>query len=381
MVTLSGQRTAGRLVRAAADGVVLQREDGGTANVAVRELSAVELSTGPLLPADARYDEVELTDGSTFRATNVRVIGTKVVADSLHTADPPTVELPLKAVGWLMRNAHEPKHRGEWQTLLAGRGKRDLLVIRQSVGTLTTVPGTVIEGTAAGDRLTFEREGGGRSTLPLARFTGGLVFNQPPQAEVAPTLCRVLDAGGNAWAAATVEVAGAGLTLATPAGAKISYPNRTAVRSLDFGRGNVVYLSDLPLEASYPPVEKSGPLAEQFPYAPPLGLDGDARAGGKVFVKSVAVPADTALTAAVGEGFRTFRATVALPDGAPADAAFTLTVEADGRKLHTSTVKAGDPPRELALNVADAKRLRIAVERGRLWAGDRLLLGDARFQK
>ena len=379
--TLSGQRTTGRLARVAGDAVTLVRADGGTVSLPARDLSAVELSRGPLMPADSKYDEIELTDGSTFRATNVRVVGNKLVADPLPTAGPTKIELPLKAVGWLMRNAHEPKNRTDWQTLLAGRGKRDLLVIRQAAGTLTTVPGTVIEGSAAGDRLTFEREGGGRTALPLSRFTGGLVFNQPPQAEVLPTYCRVLDAGGNTWVATKVELDGDALAVTTPAGATVRYASRATVRSLDFGRGNVVYLSDLPLETSYPPAEKSGPLGDQFPYAPPVSLDGDARAAGLTFAKSLAVPADVVLTAPVGEGFRTFRAVVALPDAAPADAAFKLTVEADGRPLHAATVKAGDPPRELSLNVADAKRLRITVERARPWAGDRLLLGDARFQK
>ncbi len=379
--TLSGQRTTGRLALAAGDAVTLLQADGGLVRLPARDLSAVELSRGPLLPAEAKYDEVELTDGSTFRATNVRVVGNKLVAEPLPAAGPPAVELPLKAVGWLMRNAHEPKNRADWQTLLAGRGKRDLLVIRQAAGTLTTVPGTVVEGSAAGDRLTFEREGGGRTALPLSRFTGGIVFNQVPQAEVPPTFCRVLDAGGNTWVAAKVELDGDGLAVTTPTGATVRYPSRSTVRSLDFGRGNVVYLSDLPLETNYPPAEKSGPLADQFPYAPLVSLDGDTRAIGQTFAKSLALPADVVLTAPVGDGFRTFRTVVTLPDAAPSDAAFKLTVEADGRPVYTATVKAGDPPRELSLNVADAKSLRFTVERARPWVGDRLLLGDARFQK
>jgi hypothetical protein len=279
-----------------------------------------------------------------------------------------------------MRNAHEPKNRGDWQTLLAGRGKRDLFVVRQSTG-LNPLPGTVVEGTSAGDRVSFEREDGQKVSLPLARATGGLVFNQPPAADVAPTFCRVIDGCGNTWEAAKLDLSGPGLTVTTPAGAVVRYPTRASVRTLDFGRGNVAYLSDLQLDVSYPPAEKSGPLGEQFPFAPKVLLDGDTRAGGRTFPKGVALPADAVLTVPVGEGFRTFRASVAVPDGSPPEASFKLTVEADGRPLHVVTVKAGDPPRELSLTVADVKRLRITVERARLWAGDGLLLGDARFQK
>lgn len=377
---MAGQRTAGRLTAVTADAVTLARDDGDPTQIGVRELAAVELSKGPLLPDGAKYDEVELTDGSTVRGTNVRVAGTKVLLDPLPADGGPAVELPLRTVAWLMRNAHDPKARADWQTLLAGRGKRDLFVVRQQAG-LNPLPGTVLEGTPAGDRIRFEREDGQKVSLPLARATGGLVFNQPPQADVPPTLCRVLDGCGNTWAAAKIDLSGDGVTVTTPAGAVARYPTRAAVRTLDFGRGNVAYLSDLPLEASYPPAERSGPLAEQFPFAPRLVLDGDARAGGRSFPKGVAVPADAGFTAAVGEGFRTFRATVAAPDGSPPDAAFRLNVEADGRPLFAGVVKAGDPPRELSLNVADAKRLKVSVERLKLWAGDSLLLGDARFQK
>ena len=382
VVTLAGQRTAGRLTRAGGESVGLKRDDGSEAQVSVRDLAAVELSRGPLLPADAKYDEIELTDGSTFRATSVLVKGTTVVADPLPApgVTPPTVELPLRSVGWVMRNGHDPKNRTDWQILMAGRGKRDLFVVRQQTG-LNPLPGTVVEGAPAGDRISFEREDGQRVSLPLTRASGGLVFNQPPQDDVPPTFCRLFDAHGNTWAATKIDLTGDAVTVTTPAGAVVRYPSRAAVRTLDFGRGNMAYLSDLALDVTYPPAEKSGPLAEQFPFAPKLILDGDGRLGGRTFAKGLAVPADVVLTAPVGEGFRTFRATVGVPDGAPPDAEFKLTVEADGRPLHTGTVKAGDPPRELSLNVADAKRLRVSVERTKLWAGDWLLLSDARFQK
>lgn len=379
-VALSGQRTTGRLTAASGDTVTVVRDDGGTTQIGVRDLSAVELSKGPLLPDGAKFDEIELTDGSTFRGTNLRIAGMKVLFDPLPTDGVPTVELPLRAISWLMRNAHEPKNRTDWLALLAGRGKRDLFVVRQQTG-LNPLPGTVIEGTATGDRIVFEREDAQKVNLPLTRASGGLVFNQPPQAEIPPTICRVLDGTGNTWVASKIDLSGNGVVVTTPAGAVVRYPSRVTIRTLDFGRGNIAYLSDLPLDVSYPPAEKSGPLAEQFPFAPKVVLDSDVRVGGRSFVKNLAVPADTAFTATIGEGFRTFRVIVGVSDVSPPAAAFRLIVEADGRTLHNGVVKAGDLPRELSLNVADSRRLKVSVERLKLWAGDGLLLGDARFQK
>src|SRR5262249_35133699 len=132
---------------------------------------------------------------------------------------------------------------------------------------LGPLPGTVLEGSDTGDRVTFEREDGQRVTLPLTRASGGLVFNQITKDVIPPTVCKVYDVLGNVWFATAVEVAGSGLKVKTVSGATIEFPQLAGVSKLDFSQGNVTYLSDLEATTSYPAPEKDGPLGEQFPFA------------------------------------------------------------------------------------------------------------------
>ncbi len=323
------------------------------------------------------------------RVAKLAVKGKKVEPGWLPGPDgvaAPTVDLSLGSVFSVMRDAHDPKARAEWKKLLAGRGKRDLFVVRQSEG-LNPLPGTLVEGNEAGDRVTFEREDGQRSTLPLARATGGLVFNQPPRGEIAPTVCKVLDVFGNVWYARAVEVAGSGLKVTTVSGATVEYPSLAGVSKLDFSQGNVAYLSDLEAVAAYPPPEKDGPLGEQYPFAVtyqkdrPIGGT-EIVLGGKKFARGVSIPPDTTLTYTLNGDYREFKATAGILDGVkPDDGALRLRVEADGRVIFNESVGKKAEPKEITLNVKDVKELKIAVERESLFSGNQVNLADARVQK
>lgn len=388
-VTLDGKRSAGTLAAVGPDSVTFQTKDGGKAVVPLKQLAAVDLRELPPPSADAKYDELELTDGSVVRASAVRIKGKRVEVDPPAGDDPPTVELPLSAVFWLQRNAHDPKTRDDWKKLVAGRGKRDAFVIRQTAGGLTPLTGTLIEGSAAGDRVTFEREDGQRSNLPLTRATGGLLFNQPAPDVVPPTVCKVLDVFGNVWFAKSVEVSGPGLKVATVAGAAVTYKTLAAVAKLDFSQGNLTYLSDLAYTVDLPPAtESDGPRGEWAAYQPKVEKDravDHARFGailiaGKRFAKGIAVPPQATVVVPL-DGYREFRATVGLHELAkPEFTALTVRVEVDARQVLNATLTKADPPKELSVGVKDAKLLRIVVD-GPPLLGNQVCFGDARLLK
>lgn len=389
-VTLDGKRSAGTLAAVGPDAVTFQAKDGGKAVVPLKQLAAVELRDLPPPAADAKFDELELTDGSVVRASAVRIKGKKVEIEPPSGSDPPAVELPLSSVFWLMRNAHDPKVRDDWKKLVAARGKRDAFVIRQSAGGLTPLTGTLIEGSAAGDRVTFEREDGQRSYLPLTRATGGLLFNQPAPDAVPPTLCKVLDVFGNVWFAKSVEVAGPGLKVATVAGAVVTYKTMAPVAKLDFTQGNLTYLSDLAFAADLPPpTEADGPRGEWAAYQPKVEKDrsvdharfGPIQMAGKRFAKGIAVPPQATVVVPLDAGYREFRATVGLHELARAEyAGLVVRVEVDGRQVFAATLTKADPPKELSVSVKDAKALRIVVE-GPPLLGNQVCFGDARLLK
>jgi hypothetical protein len=394
LVTLAGKKSNGTLVSVDPQAVGFKEDGSATvAKVPVKEVAAVDLKNKVVAPAkDAKYDEIELTDGSVLLVAGVKLKGKKVEAAWLPGPEgvaPPAADLPLGSVFWLMRGAEDAKARAEWKKLLAGRGKRDLFVVRQAEG-LNPLPGTVIEGTEAGDRVTFEREDGVKATLPLARATGGLVFNQPPRDVVPPTVCKVLDVFGNVWYAQAVEITGPGLKVTTVSGATVEYPSLAAVSKLDFSQGNVTYLSDLEPVAAYPPPEADGPLGKEYPLAVPYQKDrpiggSEIVLGGRKFARGISIPPDTTLTYRLSGDYRQFKAVVGILDGVrPDNGALKLRIEADGRAIFDETISKKEPPKEINLNVKDVKELKITVQRdpqNALYFGNQVNLADARVQK
>lgn len=390
LTTLAGAKAVGTLIQVDAQFVTFH-EDGRAAptKYAVKELAAVDLKNKIATPvAGTKYDEIELTDGSLLRGTEFRIRGKAVLLSLLPGPDgtaPPSVTVALGHLSAVQRGADNVAARGEWKKLVAGRGKRDLFVVRQSEG-LNALAGTVIEGNDTGDRVTFEREDGTRLTLPLSRASGGLVFNQPPRDVIPPTVCKVFDVFGNVWYASAVEVFASGMKVTTVCGATIAYPSTESIASLDFSQGNVEYLSRLKLAITYPQPEEDGPLGEKFPFAPRVALDqavggADIVLGGRKYAHGLSVPPDTTLACPV-EGYREFKATVGIADGVrPEDAALTLKIAIDGRPVLTERVSKADKPRDVTLNVKDAKQLSITVERDALYAGNQINLADARVQK
>ncbi len=384
VVTLAGKRVTGSLSGVTPQVVTLLDPAGVPVRIPTAEVSAVEFGK-PAPAGTGKYDELELVDGSVLRTTQFTVKDKAVGLAPL--APGVAVELPLGAVYWLLRGADDAANRAAWQVLVAGRGKRDLFVIRQAAG-LNPLPGTVLAGTAAGDAVEFEREDGAKVSLRLVRASGGIVFNQPPRDVVPATVCRVVDRAGNRLVAQSVTVAGAGLEVTTVAGAVVKYATLDAVEKLDFAQGNVRYLSDLAGKADYPPPETDGPLGALFPFAPRVVKDkavggGPITLSGRAFARGLSVPPDVSVAYPLGADFREFRATVGVQDGSNRLAwAMRLRLELDGRAVFDEVIKKTDPPRDLAVNVKGARELRVTVTRaGSAIDGDQLNLGDARVQK
>ena len=384
LVTIAGARSSGALVSVTAKGVTLRDGEGVEATTPANEVGSVTLgkSDAGKLP---KHDEIELVDGSTLRVTAISIKGAAVELTPLKPGV--NFELPLSTLFWLARNAGDAEAKKAFLAVVAGRGKRDLFVVKQANG-LNPLPGTVIGGNDAGGVLIFEREDGRRVNLPLNRATGGLVFNQPPRDVVPPTLCRVVDKAGNSLVAQSVRVEAGKVTVTTLAGCTARYDSLDLLEKLDFTRGNVQYLAEMTGRADYPQPEDDGPLGKQFPFSPQVATDkavggGQILLGGTPFAKGVSVPPGVAVAYPLAGKFREFRATVGIQDGANRQSvAMRLRLELDGRAVFDGVIKYADPPRELAIDVRDARELRVTVERaGAALDGDQLNLADARVQK
>ncbi len=395
LTTVGGKKLSGQLVAVDAEAVTF-KSGGSDVKVPAKEVLLIDLGNKVAAPAkDAKYHEVELTDGSVLRCAKFVLKGKTLAVELLPGpagVAAPALELPLTAVFSVCRNADDGKHRENWQAMLRNRGKRDLYVIRQADG-LNFLQGTILEGNADGTELTFEKEDGTKDVLRVSRATGGLVFNQPAGGEPPATLCKVNDVFGNTLVAREIAVENGGVRVKTVSGVPVAYPAAAAVAQLDYAKGNVAYLSDLT-----PQVETAGP-GEADLKAFPL-LKGETRPAaylrdrflgdnpaivldGVTYPKGLCVSADTALTFPLNGDYREFRTVIGFADARHGNAAeLKLTVEADGKVVATELFKGKDKPKGLAIDVKGVRSLRVAVDRD--YPSDAaayLILADAKVQK
>jgi hypothetical protein len=382
VTTLAGKKVSGTPTKFE-NGVVTIRDGTNEVALPAKDLAVIDFGVRPGPPEGTKYDDVTVTDGSLLRTVGFKIKGKAfemVPVTGPAGVPPPIVALPLNKVFHVLRGADQVKARDDWAKLVAGRGKRDLFVSRSAEGVLSPLPGTVLDGTAEGESVTFEREDGQVATLPLRRATGGIVFNQPPVGVVPPTLCTVSDAFGNVLYAQSVEFADGGLKVKTIHGVAVTYPSLAAVSKFDFAQGNVVALADLVPAVTAPPAVPGEPY---YTFLTDKSQDnGPIRLGGVTYARGVWVAPDVSLTYKLPAEVREFKAVVGVDDGIEVpSSAVKLTIEGDGRVLFAGLVNRADKPRELVLDVKGVRELRVIVEQATRFTGNQVTLADAKLQK
>ncbi|MBL8867033.1 MAG: NPCBM/NEW2 domain-containing protein [Planctomycetia bacterium] len=378
--TLTGKKHVGD-VAGIADGVLTIRTEAGPVGVAVKDVFVVDFGKKVEAPAkDAKYDEIELVDGSVIRLSGLAIKGKAVEPALLAAGAPaPKFAIPLETLFYYQRGADDAKARANWRKLLAGRGKRDLFVVRAG-DDLSPVPGTVLGGSDAGDAIEFEKEAGAeRVNYKLTRATGGLVFNQPPRGEIPPTLCKVHDVFGNSLVARDLKVSKDGFAITTVAGATFTYAP-AALAKLDFSQGNIAYLSDMETTVTAPPQVPGEPyftyLRDKNQDGAPLKLDGVS------YAKGIWLYPDTTLAYKLNGDYRELKMVAGIDESVPvANSTVRLVVLADGKELYAAKVSRKDAAKTLNLDVKGVKELRITLERDGLYLGNQINLAEARVQK
>src|SRR5437879_1656094 len=111
LTTGSGKKFTGTLLAVDKDGVSFKLGDG-TVKIAGKEIVLVDLGRRATVPAkDAKYQVVELTDGSRLFCTKFAIkkkaLEIELLAAPKDTAAP-ALELPLASVFYVMRGAEDP---------------------------------------------------------------------------------------------------------------------------------------------------------------------------------------------------------------------------------------------------------------------------------
>jgi hypothetical protein len=172
------------------------------------------------------------------------------------------------------------------------------------------------------------------------------------------------------------------------------------VEFADFSAGKIRYLSDIadsttrwkPLialpDGASQAAEYGQPRRDRSAYGGPLtltlpGSSSPASTGQlQIFSKGLALRSRTELIYRLPEGFGRFTAMAGIEPATSTTGNVQLTIYGDDRPLFEAAISGQQPPREIELDIAGVKRLKIVVDFGKnLDTGDWLNLCDARLVK
>src|SRR5947209_1726258 len=108
--TLSGKQVSGDLVGLDKQAAVLRTAGGDTVRVPVNDLLQITLPSGEP-PARGAHTAVELTDGSVLLCSAVAIKGASA---ELTVIPDLKVTVPVTGIFSILREAHDPKIRQEW---------------------------------------------------------------------------------------------------------------------------------------------------------------------------------------------------------------------------------------------------------------------------
>ncbi|HYW79090.1 MAG TPA: NPCBM/NEW2 domain-containing protein [Thermoguttaceae bacterium] len=327
-------------------------------------------------PTDATT--VGLVDGSILVADRYTVTDRQA---EVTFADERILDLPNSAVAAVRFLATGPATADEWPRLTELQTDTDLLVVGDAQG-INYHRGVILDVTDT--TVQFELDG---TLLPVKRAkVFGLIYHRPPNNERSAAVCRITGTNGSQWSAHLITLDG-NLRWTTPSGVATDCPP-TAIRSIDFSQGKIVFLSDLkPESTEFTPYfggSEGTPLLESL-YAlrtdtnlelDPLSLDKQA------YRKGLALHSRMEVVYRLPDRFRRFKAVAGIDDAVRPHGDVRLVLSGDDRILFEATVTGSDPPTAIDLDLTGVRRLKIFVDFGQnMDVADHLDLCEARVIK
>ncbi len=335
--SLDGKTHTGELVSISDKEVVL-KADGK--EVRTRLDAVVQIDFQPMPPAAVSKDgftSVELTDGSLLRCKKFGIQG-KEAAITLTSGQ--QFKVPLSAISSVLQEANQEALAKQFRNYLAQSKKQrsDFLLVRRG-DVLNGLDGTIGDGDEKGENVEFTRSGAKRS-IALAKVQG-LIFFREADPKMVPAVCKLLDTARNEIMAASVTKSAQGLSVTTPAGAKIDY-DRKLIARLDYSKGKLTFLSDIdPVELVETCTEGQDSVQH---YRRDKNLDGGPiRIGPSLFSKGLALHAHTEIEYDLKGEYREFKAYLGIDDAIGGGEGPTVVkILGDGKELLSVVLKKGD---------------------------------------
>jgi hypothetical protein len=329
--------------------------------------------------------QVELTDGSIVNGASYASHGAKA---TIVRAGGAKHEVPLKSVVSARLRDQSGELARQWAEYAAEKVSSDRIVIRRKVDPAAPIPKESLDvmdgviGDVSESAVNFDVGGGDVIPVKRDRIDGLLYFRGRERASAGPS-CVVVDIDDSRWAASEFELVDQMLKLKTISGVSLDLP-LDQVRKLDFAAGNLCYLAEMPRDAV---VRESWSTASdsEMPglFAPLVGRapEGRISIGGETKLgQTVWMPAKSAITVRVPEGFARFNARVGFDDRIGSTDGVKLLVEADGKTLLEELIRRESRLVPIDVDLQGAHRVRITVDYGgQSVLGDQLVLCEAMF--
>jgi hypothetical protein len=378
--SITGKILQGELISVDEKGVVL-RGSNGKQHTPLSEILQIQIQREIPIPADVRYTDLELTDGTLIHCSAFAIKGKEIEAKLAVSGL--SVRVPLAAITYLLNDAQEPAVRQEWQEKhVPRRGNQDLLAVKLN-GVVNDLDGTFGDKESEHGALRFEYGGGdakNKRDIDLTNFQviQGAVFLRSPGVTSVPQLCKIHDVNQNVVAASKLELGSKSMTVTSASGLVVQYP-RDGLARLDFSNDKIVYLSDL-RPAETVTRSKQGRTDR-------LGIDRNLENGpiqieGQVFGKGLAVHAHTELVYNIDGKYAKFEAVLGMDDTVGGAGKPSVHIEADGKELVARNITRKDKRQDLSCDIRGIKQIRIVVSStGLLDFGDHVDLANARLSK
>jgi hypothetical protein len=396
---LDGSSIAGQLREWSGEEIVIVRSNED-AEVRLQSDKLVSLRWSSPTPSAASNEMygglVELMDGTTLPIKEFEADGTTAIVeiDVPPPANKKTMTLPLRQIVAVRLERFEPAIDEQWEEIRSQNVTSDVLVtMKRASKSLDYYEGVL--GDITPKKVGFKYDG---ETMRADRANvAGWIYFRKQAASAREPRCILHGHTGLRAAARDVRLSDQSLEIETAAGVKLTWP-LADVYFADFSAGKIVYLSDLK-----PALERWTPLVgltvaaesaakygqvrlDQSAFGGPLALrlDGSGASGSdiKTFSKGLAIRSRTELVYRLPPGFKQFVAIAGIEPVTSATGDLQLLIHGDDRSLLTADVAGSLAPREIKLDIAGVKRLKIVVDFGQnLDTGDWLNLCEARLIK
>lgn len=384
-VSLSnGQQLSGELKSLSSDAVSVLVDPGpnGQRRIARAGIKEIQFAK-PAGRAVVPKMRLELSCGSVIPCQSVTLSDGQLKVDEASPFSWASDSKVARTVRW-----PQPKDNAEqWEEIFSKAGADDLLVIRRQ--SLDYLKGVVLGIT--NDAVQFQYSGN-TIPVPLAKVAG-VIFSVTPE-EVPEARMFLTTHDGGRWALQDATLAGDALALTTATGVDAKLPV-TEVSSLGFVQVGAVYLTDLePSSFSVKPFFGSPSLSKTLASlnAPrfDVAFDGlplriaseNSNDGWQEFERGIAMQSRSEIVYRLAGKYQRFMTTAGVAFGSPSQADVELKLLADEREIYAKSIRSGDAPLQIDVDVSKARRLKVLVDYGKhAHIGDRLHLGDARLLK